>query len=137
MTYSSGTSGAWDNAIWADRVAIGGVTFSNYRKYSYMRMDIMFTDVGFREIMIWTGGVAIKYSPQGIASSTEGEVGEDDIKVYSGEEDVTGTPLNVNKVYTFRIRIQRDNLENVAFGLSVNSATADPVYLANPAFTDY
>ena len=137
VTYSSGTSGAWDNAIWADRVAIGGVTFSNYRKYSYMRMDIMFTDVGFREIMIWTGGVAIKYSPQGIASSTEGEVGEDDIKVYSGEEDVTGTPLKVNKVYTFRIRIQRDNLENVAFGLSVNSATADPVYLANPAFTDY
>lgn len=137
VTYSSGTSGAWDNAIWADRVAIGGVTFSNYRKYSYMRMDIMFTDVGFREIMIWTGGVAIKYSPQGIASSTEGEVGEDDIRVYSGEEDVTGAPLKVNKVYTFRIRIQRDNLENVAFGLSVNSATADPVYLANPAFTDY
>lgn len=45
--------------------------------------------------------------------------------------------MKVNKVYTFRIRIQRDNLENVAFGLSVNSATADPVYLANPAFTDY
>ena len=57
--------------------------------------------------------------------------------MYSGEEDVTGTPLKVNKVYTFRIRIERDNLENVAFGRSVNSATADPVYLANPAFTDY
>lgn len=134
---SSGTSEAWDNSIWNNRVAFGGVAFANYRKYEYMRMDVMFTNVNFRNIVIWTGGYSITYQASGAIGSSEGNVQENDLRIYLGEEDVTGKPLETGKVYTFRIRIQRDNLENVAFGLNVNSATANAIYFANPLLTNY
>lgn len=139
VAYSSGTSQAWDNVVWEKRVAIGGVAFSEYRKYQYMRIDVLFTDLAIRYIMIWTGGYSVRCNPDGAFSSTEGNgtVTEDDVRIYLGDEDVTGRALETGKVYTFRIRIQRENTENVAFGISVNSATVDPVYFANPAFTNY
>ncbi len=137
VAYSSGTAEAWDNCIWNDRVAIGGIAFSQYRNYQYMRLDIMFTDVNIRHVVIWTGGYSVRYEPSGVVSSSEGTPEMGDLNVYLGDEEVTGTPLEPNKAYTFRVRIQRDNLENVAFGFSVNSATKNPVYFAAPAFTDY
>jgi len=47
-----------------------------------------------------------------------------------------GTKFETNKIYTFKIRIQSDNLENVAFGISVFSPTRNPIYFANPLFTN-
>ncbi|MCI8595590.1 MAG: Ig domain-containing protein [Clostridia bacterium] len=137
VAYSSGTAAEWDNAIWDTRVAIGGIAFSQYRNYQYMRLDIMFTDVNIRHVMIWTGGYSLRYEPSGNVSSSESTPQEGDLNVFLGGEDVTGTPLEPNKAYTFRVRIQRDNIENVAFGFNVNSSSRNPVYFAAPTFTDY
>ena len=97
----------------------------------------MFTDVNIRHVMIWTGGYSLRYEPSGNVSSSESTPQEGDLNVFLGGEDVTGTPLEPNKAYTFRVRIQRDNIENVAFGFNVNSSSRNPVYFAAPTFTDY
>ena len=135
--YSTGTEAGWDECMWNDRVAVGGVSFTSYRKYQYMRMDVMFTAVNMRNIYIWNGGASFSYSPSGAISGSGTIVAGYDFTVFLGEADVTGQPLLANKVYTFRIRIQRDDLDNVAFGFNVNSETADLVYLANPMLTNY
>lgn len=134
--YSTGTEAGWDECMWNDRVAVGGVSFTDYRKYQYMRMDIMFTAVNMRNIYIWNGGDSFSYAPSGYIDKSTIVAGYD-FTVFLGETDVTGQPLLANKVYTFRIRIHRDNLDNVAFGFNVNSPTADIIYLANPMLTNY
>jgi len=139
ISYSSGTSAAWDDSIFENRVAIGGVTYAKYREYAFMQMDVIFTSVAFRSLAIWTGGYALMVSPNLVVTSSETETLEsNDLIVSQGNNVVNqGTALQANEVYTFKIRIQKKNYENVAFGLSVNSQTKDPVYFANPNLTKF
>lgn len=134
--YSSGTKADWDDSIWTSRVSIGGVDYATYRQYAFMEMDLCFTNVDFRNILIWTGGYYLKSSPTMEITSSEGTPQSGDLLVYQGETEIkAGTHFEANKVYTFKIRIQKDNLENIAFGLTVNSASKDAIYFANPNFT--
>lgn len=135
--YSSGTSEEWADSIWNDRVIIGGLSYSKYRDYEYYLVDIVLTNTDFRNIIIWTGGYSLKLDGNSNVSSSEGQVKENDLYIYQNDTLVpSGTKLNINTAYTFKIRIQKDNLENVAFGISINSATKDPIYFANPTFTN-
>jgi hypothetical protein len=129
---STGTEGSWDEKMWNDRVTVGGVHVKNYRKYEYMRIDMLFTSMNMRGLYFWNGGASFSYSPSGASSGEPG-----DISVFIGEQDVTGRPLMAGQIYTFRIRIWRKDLENVAFGFHVNSPTADYIYLGNPMLTNY
>ena len=134
--YSSGTA-QWDDSVWNNRIIIGGLTYANYRNYKYYQADIVFNNVDFNEILIWTGGYSIKVSPSYTLSSTEGTPTPEDLMVYCDDQLLSyGTKFETNKIYTFKIRIQSDNLENVAFGISVFSPTRNPIYFANPLFTN-
>lgn len=131
--HSSGTSASWDEAIWNERVTIGGIDYATYRNYAYYGMDLVFTNVDFREIIIWTGGYALRLKQGMVITSINGTYQEGDLFVYQNDVPLAfGTSFEVNKVYSFKIRIQKDNLENVSFGLSVNSASKDPIYFGNP-----
>ncbi len=136
--YSTGTQAAWDELMWTNRITVGGVPYSKYKKYDYMRMDIMFTSVNMRSIFFWTGGDMYDYSPSGALSKSNIIPGYD-FTVFLGDTDVTGQPLLVGKVYTFRIRITGKDLdyETTAYGFNINSPTADIVYVSNPMMTNY
>lgn len=134
--YSSGTPG-WDDSIWNDRVVIGGLSYSQYREYKYYQFDVVFTNTEFKSIMIWTGGYALSVDSKCNISSSEGIVMADDLYIYKDNQQVSAnTQLLTDTVYTFKIRVQKDNLENVAFGFSINSTTKNPIYFANPTFTN-
>lgn len=137
--YSSGTSGDWDDSIYSQRIAIGGVNYATYREYAYLEMGVIFTDVDFRSIAVWTGGYALFVSPTMAITSTEtSTILEDDLTIYQGgEAQETGTAFQANVPYVFKIRIQKDNLENEAFGIAANSATKDPIYLGDPNLTRF
>lgn len=135
--YSSGTEESWSDKIWNERMVIGGLTYSQYRDYSYYQFDMVLTNTSFRQIMFWTGGYSLKIDANNYLSSSEGDVKDGDLLIYCNDELVEfGTKLLANTAYTFKVRIQKDNLENVAFGFSINSMTKDPIYIGNPTFTN-
>lgn len=121
---------------WSNRVSIGGVSASKYTNYKYMRIDVVFTSVAFRNIYVWNGGKPFKYSAQGAITPNKEEytISGDDFTVFYNGKDVTGEPLSVGRKYTFRIRIYNIN---EAFGVAVSSSTADAVYVGNPLLINY
>ena len=124
------------NSPWENRVAIGGVSASKYAKYTYMRMDVVFTSVAFKSVYVWNGGKPFKYTPQGAITPNKEEytISGDDFTVFYNGKDVTGEPLLEGRKYTFRIRIYNIN---EAFGIAVSSSTVDTVYIGNPLLINY
>lgn len=134
--YSSGTLEEWSDDIWNNRIIVGGINYSQYREYLYYQFDMVLTDINFRQIIFWTGGYSLKLDNNANITSSEGNVKENDLLIYNGDELVLpNTKLETNTIYTFKVRIQQDNLENVSFGVSINSASKNPIYFGNPTFT--
>lgn len=135
--YSSGTAADWSDDIWNNRITIGGLSYSQYREYEYYQFDMILTNNNFRQIILWTGGYSLKIDSNSNVFSSEGEVKDKDVYIYCNDTLVQpDEKLKTNTVYTLKIRIQKDNLENVAFGISINSPTKNPIYFGNPTFTN-
>ncbi len=129
-------SNSWTEEAWTNRVAIGGITYADYRKFNYEYMNVMFEDVNFNQVVFWTGGYAFRIDNRLNMSSTEtGSFQADDFFVYQGDRQLkAGEALLPNVDYTFKVRIQKKDTENVAFGINVVSASDKNIYLSNPDF---
>ncbi|MDY5441711.1 MAG: Ig-like domain-containing protein [Candidatus Enteromonas sp.] len=129
-------SPVWDENAWENRVTIGGITYSEYRLFNYQCMNVMFPDPSFTQMVFWTGGYSFYIDTKLNKSSSEtGTYQDDDLRVYEGERLLSvGEQLRANVDYTFKVRIQKKDTENVAFGINVISASTSPIYLSNPTF---
>ena len=105
-----------------------------YREYDYYGFDIVF-EAAVPNLTVWTGGYAI-FINGGVVSAEGGNtVRPDDIYIYDNQGiDVTGQALESGERYTFKIRIQKDDTDNAAFGLGVPGAATDYFYIGNPYF---
>lgn len=126
--------------IWGERLVVGRKDIENvfaigpvYREYEYYGFDVVFNN-DVPKLIIWTGGYPIFVAGPDI-SAGDGQtyqVGDLDITTKEGES-VLGTQLVKDVAYTFKIRIQKDNLENAAFGIAVEGEEGT-FYIGNPYF---
>ncbi|MDY6094547.1 MAG: hypothetical protein SPI58_05860, partial [Candidatus Enteromonas sp.] len=128
-------SPTWDDNAWENRVCIGGMPFSDFRKFNYFHYEVMFQDANFSQMVFWTGGYAFYIdNSMRMYSSETGSFQEDDLTVLREETPLKeGDKILPNVRYTFLVRIQKKDSENMAFGFNVIAAGEANIYCANPS----
>jgi hypothetical protein len=126
--------------IWGERLVVGHKDIENafvigpkYREYEYYGFDVVFNN-DVPALTIWTGGYPVFVNGPDVTAG-DGQtyqVGDLDITTKDGVS-VLGTQLVKDVAYTFKIRIQKDNLENGAFGIAV-AGEEGTFYIGNPYF---
>ena len=105
-----------------------------YRQYDYFGFDVVFTEQ-VPDLTIWTGGYALFVKKSEISAEGGKEVQPDDLYIYDAQGlNVSGQELKTGERYTIKIRIQKDNTDNAAFGLGVPGSSENNFYIGNPFF---
>ncbi len=134
---------AYMTDIWGERIGIAdgdmqgyqGVAALHfkYRTYDYYGFDVVF-GAAVPDLTVWTGGYAI-FIRGGVISAQGATAQPEDIYILDEQgNDITGQALQTGVRYTFKIRIQKDDTDNAAFGLGVPGAATDYFYIGNPYF---
>lgn len=131
--------------IWGGRIGVAredmqgyqgqAALHTKYRDYDYYGFEVEFA-AAVPDLTIWTGGYALFVKSTGITGEVD-TILPDDIHIYDESgADVTGSALQSNVRYTFKIRIQKDNTNNASFGLAVPRVAdrTDYFYIGNPFF---
>ena len=135
---------AYMTDIWGERICIAredmlgyqgqaGLHFK-YRDYDYFGFEVEFT-AAVPDLTVWTGGYALFIRSTGITAEGGNTVLPNDIYIYDETgADVTGSVLQSNVRYTFKIRIHKDDPDNASFGFGVPGETTNYFYIGNPFF---
>lgn len=126
--------------IWGERIQIGREDIDNpfvvgaiYREYEYYGFDIVF-NYDVPSLTIWTGGYPIFVNGLDVSAGDGKTFQVEDLNITTKDgESVLGTQLVKDVAYTFKIRIQKDNLENGAFGFAA-AGEEGTFYIGNPYF---
>lgn len=126
---------------WNDRLIIGRdditstlVIGAKYRAYNYYGFDIHLSDAN-ASIIIWTGGYALFVSNDGVITREGGgDLLDDDLIITTSDGAVIDSALEAGVTYTLKIRIQKDNLDNAAFGIAIVGDTDSFFYIGNAFF---
>lgn len=128
--------------IWGERLGVANADMlgysglpalhNHYRQYDYYGFDIVFT-AAVPDLTIWTGGYALFVRAGGITAEGGNTVLPDDIAIFNEQgENVAGAALETGVRYTFKIRVQKDNTDNAAFGIGVPGDAENSFYIGAP-----
>ncbi len=125
---------------WGERLIIGRKEIDSvfavgpvYREYEYYGFDVVFNQ-DVPGLIIWTGGYPVFVNGPEVSAGDGQTFQEGDLEILTKDgKSALGTQLVKDTAYTFKIRIQKDNLENGAFGLAVPGEEGT-FYIGNPYF---
>lgn len=117
--------------LWNKRVYLGNEEWTviyNYtamkENYDYFGFELMFKTLGSGAF--WTGGYSLGFTEKGVFTKEGGgEIAPGDIYIYDDAgKYVVGKPFEANKVYSVKIRIQKEPdgiYQNLSTGVGLNS----------------